>query len=836
MGSAMATTYDALVTRLLDALRGVWRNGRDAQTERELAIETLRQIAALGASSHDLAERLHQTVQDLQRLPSNQEERRQHVEQIASRVKAIQPHLGVGNERVEIGKLNSALDGRRASRTESPTKSDRPAIVSPLPPDAAVTTLAKVGPKVETLLDTLINGPANAGEKRDVTIEQVLRIQPRRYVDYSNLVKIGSPLVFDGDVTVEGEIVDIREQYGGRPHVTARISDGTGSLTLIWFNTYISKQLKEGDRIYVSGTIRRGGYSGSLEMTAPEWERANGPGLTTGRLAPVYPLTKGLYQKNMRTITRNALDVTKNRLVDWLADAKPFLDQRLQLAPIDLAYEYLHFPESMEQVAIAKRRLQFENLFLLQLGLVHRKQHALSSPAQPFTVDGAAVNAFKKSLPFRLTGAQERVAREIIADIRRPTPMTRLLQGDVGSGKTAVAAIIALIARDNGKQTAFMAPTELLAEQHERSLERLYAGLDEAARPRIALLTGSTRVKRRREIDAALSAGEIDILVGTHAMVQEAVTFRDLALVIVDEQHRFGVRHRAMLAEKANGMQPHVLSMTATPIPRTLNLVLSGDLDVSTMDELPPGRVPIETALYRPAQRNEAYRLVREQVARGHQVFVVCPLVEESEAIDARAAVEEAQRLQQDVFPNLRVDVVHGRMGAKKKDATMTAFRDHEFDILVSTSVIEVGIDIPNATVMMIEGAERFGLAQLHQFRGRVGRGAARSYCLLLADTASADGEGRLQTMVATNDGFVLAQKDLELRGPGDFIGTRQSGLPELGWLNDGFDSRLLEAARAAGERLIEADPEIEIRRFPRLKPRLQQYWATASAIDTSKA
>jgi ATP-dependent DNA helicase RecG len=273
-----------------------------------------------------------------------------------------------------------------------------------------------------------------------------------------------------------------------------------------------------------------------------------------------------------------------------------------------------------------------------------------------------------------------------------------------------------------------------------------------------------------------------------------------------------------------------------TPNPRTLNLVLSGDLDVSTMDELPAGRIPIETRLHRPAQRQDAYRLVREQVALGRQVFVICPLVEESEVIDARAAVEEAQRLRQDVFPNLRVDVVHGRMGSKKKDAVMTSFRVHEFDILVSTSVIEVGIDIPNATVMMIEGAERFGLAQLHQFRGRVGRGGARSYCLLLADNASAEGEGRLQTMVATNDGFVLAQKDLELRGPGDFIGTRQSGLPELGWLNDGFDSRLLEAARTAAERLIEADPEIDIRRFPRLKPRLQHYWATASAIDTSKS
>ncbi len=747
----------------------------------------------------------------------------------------IQPLLGIGDESIEIGKLNSALGEKRAGRQAPEPKPRQPSIVHPLPPDAAATNLAHVGPKIGKLLDTLIHGPANPSERRIVTIEDVLRIAPRRYIDYSNVARLDSPLLLDGDVTVEGEIVDLREQYGGRPRVTARISDGTGGLTLIWFNTFIAKQLKEGDRIFASGTIHRSSYGGGLEMVTPEWERADGRGLSTGRLAPVYPLTKGLYQKTMRAITRNALDATKHRLVDWLADARPFLDNGLQLPPIDQTYERLHYPESMDEVAIAKRRLQFENLFLLQLGLVHRKWHVQASPAQPLVVNNDVVERFTVLLPFTLTGAQEKVIEEIKSDIRQPRPMTRLLQGDVGSGKTAVAAAIALIARDNGKQTAFMAPTELLAEQHERSLERLYAGLVESERPRIALLTGSTRVKRRREIAAALVDGEIDILVGTHALVQESVAFKDLALVIVDEQHRFGVRQRAMLAEKSNGMQPHVLSMTATPIPRTLNLVLSGDLDVSIMDERPKGRIPIITRFYPDIHRGEAYRLVREQVALGNQVFVICPLVEESEAIEAKAAVEEAQRLQEQVFPDLRIDVVHGRMGARKKDEVMASFRDREFDILVSTSVIEVGIDIPNATVMMIEGADRFGLSQLHQFRGRVGRGDAQSYCLLLAGSFSGDSEERLQTMVSTDDGFVLAQKDLELRGPGDFIGTRQSGLPELDWLDEGFDTRLLDAARLAAEKLIEADPEIDIGRFPRLKPRLQHYWASATPIDTTK-
>ena len=829
----MVTNRDALFTRLINTLRGVWRGGRDLETDRYIAIATLREIAALAATSHDIAEQLALAVATLEHLPSTERERRNQVERVVSRVKSIQPQLGVGDGGVEIGKLNSALGERRSGRQPAARKPRQPPIVHPLPPDAAASNLPRVGPSVARLLEQLIHGKNEPN--RIVTIEDVLRIAPRRYIDYSNLTKIGEMLGPVGDVTIAGEVVDIREQYGrSRPFTVARISDGTGTIRLVWFSTFITKHLAEGERIYASGTIQ-GSYNG-LEIVSPEWEKADGPNLTTNRIAPVYPLTKGLYQKTMRAITRNALDATRSKLVDWLAEAKPYLDETVDLPPIDVAYERLHFPDSMEQISASKRRLMFENLFLLQLGLVHRKQTIQASPGQPFTIDQDTVRRFRGTLPFTLTGAQQRVIEEIMSDIRKPTPMTRLLQGDVGSGKTAVAATIALIARDNGKQTAFMAPTELLAEQHERSLERLYADLPEDERPTIALLTGSTRVKRRREIDAAMTAGEIDILVGTHALVQDAVTFHDLALAIVDEQHRFGVKQRALLAEKARHVQPHMLSMTATPIPRTLNLVLSGDLDVSIMDEQPPGRIPVETRLYRNAQRADAYRLVREEVERGHQVFVICPLVEESESIEAKAAVEEAQRLKEQVFPDLRIDVVHGKMPSKKKDEVMTAFRDHAFDILVSTSVIEVGIDIPNATVMMIEGAERFGLSQLHQFRGRVGRGGAKSYCMLLAEESTGTGDERLQTMVATDDGFLLAEKDLELRGPGDFMGTRQSGLPELGWLEEGFDTRLIEVARAAAIRLLTADPTIDIRRFPRLKPRLQQYWATASVIDTSKS
>ncbi len=830
----MAITRDALFERVLATFREIWRGGSDDYANRQQAIETIHELAATAAATNVAADELTAIVTAVRELPTEDRLRRPQVEQLANRLKSIQPLLGSGTDRVETGKLNSALGERRAGRPAVPRAEKPPATVRPLPPDAAATNLPSVGPKVSMQLEQLVHG---TGGQHTVSVEEILRIAPRRYVDYSNLVSIGSLLNPEGEVTVRGKVIEIRTQQGrAKPFTTIRMSDGTGILRLVFFNTWITRQLVESDEIFVSGVIQRG-FDGGPEIASPEWERVGHRSLTTNRIAPVYPLTKGLHQKTLRAITRSALDATKSTLVDWLADADRFLPDNLPLVTANDAYEYLHYPEDFDQVSEAKRRLQFENLFLLQLGLVHRKQQVQAGVAQPLPVDQAALDTFMEhGLPFALTNAQRRAIGDIVADTTRPTPMTRLLQGDVGSGKTAVAATVALLAARAGFQTALMAPTELLAEQHLSSLDRLFEKLPEDQRPRVALLTGSTRAKARREIDAALQAGEINILVGTHALVQETVHFANLALVILDEQHRFGVRQRATLVEKGRGFQPHVLSMTATPIPRTLNLVLSGDLDVSVMDERPAGRIPIETRIYRDAQRREAERLVREEIGKGHQVFVICPLVEESDNLDAKAAVEEARRLQEEVFPDLRVDVVHGKMGSKKKDAVMSAFRDHEFDILVSTSVIEVGIDIPNATVMMIEGAERFGLAQLHQFRGRVGRGGAKSYCLLLANQVTADGEERLRTMEATDDGFILAEKDLEIRGPGDFMGTRQSGLPELGWLNEGLDTRLLAEARASAERLVAAAPEIGIDEFPRLKPRLQQFWATASMIDASKS
>jgi ATP-dependent DNA helicase RecG len=615
------------------------------------------------------------------------------------------------------------------------------------------------------------------------------------------------------------------------------IDDGTGQLMLTFFNPYIARQLRDGSEIYAAGTVEHG--FGRLQMTSPEWDLVGGPNVTTDHLVPVYPLTKGLYQKTLRKLTRQALDATRPHLVDWLADIRQYIDDAVweRMPSLEQAYEQLHYPPDQHAATRAARRLTLERLILLQLGLVKRRIEQSATPGTAFTVDRERLDAFIAGLPFELTGAQQRALGEIVGDITRPHAMTRLLQGDVGSGKTVVAAAIALVAMTSSYQTAVMAPTEILAEQHYRSLTGLYGALPEDQRPEVALLTGSTKAKTRRELLARLAEGGIDLLVGTHALIQDDVAFAQLGMVIIDEQHRFGVRQRSQLAEKSHGTLPHLLSMTATPIPRTLNLVLYGDMNVSVIDERPPGRIPIETRRYIGNERPQAYDLVRDEVDTGHQVFVICPLVEASDAVEAKAAVDEAERLQTEVFPELKVDVLHGRMPSRQKDAVMSAFRDREFDILVSTSVIEVGIDIPNATVMMIEGADRFGLSQLHQFRGRVGRGGSKSYCLLLADAVSPDGELRLETMVATDDGFALAQTDLELRGPGDFLGgTRQSGLPDLGFLIDAFDTRLLDIARRTAETVLAEHDSVTWQAFPHLYPQFRAFWATAGTPDEGKS
>jgi len=468
----------------------------------------------------------------------------------------------------------------------------------------------------------------------------------------------------------------------------------------------------------------------------------------------------------------------------------------------------------------ARYRLAFDELFVLQIGLLRQRHLWRSAPGKPLPVNNATLRNFIHSLPFKLTRAQQRALRQIVADLRSNRPMNRLLQGDVGSGKTVVAAAAMALAVAAGAQAALMAPTEILAEQHYQTISRLFERIP-APKPTVRLLTGSVTGREREEIYAGLADGSVGIVVGTHALIQESVQFKELALVVIDEQHRFGVRQRAALRQKGKtkdakgktkdakgGYNPHLLVMTATPIPRSLELTLWGHLDVSVIDEMPPGRKPVVTRLLLPTERERAYAFVRSQIEKGHQAFIICPLVEESEKVEAKSAVEEYKRLQKHIFPDLRLGLLHGRMKGEEKEATMARFARGELDILVATSVVEVGIDVPNATVMLIEGADRFGLAQLHQFRGRVGRGEHPSYCLLVSDSSSPEAQERLQAVEATSDGFALAQKDLELRGPGEFLGTRQSGFPDLKLANV-TDLRLVEAAREAARRFFETDPEL---------------------------
>lgn len=814
-GRTSQSTSAQVIDQAIEALRDEWRSGC-AGPKAKLAAVYVRRLNGR-AASHELGLRLARIETQLQaylRLPV--EERRTELPLLAEELKTTKPLLEEAERpATPVGKLNSAVAPGRQPAPLSPAA--RPATTAKaLQPSDLVTALPRVGDAVAKKL-------ANLSVR---VVGDLLDLSPRRHIDYSRTAKIGAAFAFGGrdDVTLRGEVLDIKSYNGPPARTQIRLGDETGALKITWFSNFVAKQLQIGDEIAVSGKLDTG--YGALSMTSPEWEKIGGPALSTGRLTPVYPLTQGLAQKTLRGLTRAALDATVNTIEEFLPAS---VRERNDLIPLTTAYEHQHYPSDHSELARAQRRLAFNDLFLLQLGLIQRKQERQAVGGISLTIDNALLDRFVSGLPFSMTNAQRHALDEIVNDLKPAHPMGRLLQGDVGSGKTVVAAASALMAISNNYQAAVLAPTEILSEQHYHNFRGLYSSLPEQDRPTVALLTGSTRAAERRRILAELGDRTIDVLVGTHAIIQGDVDIPHLGLVVVDEQHRFGVRQRSELVSRVTGPKPHLLSMTATPIPRTLNMVINGDLDVSVINELPPGRIPIETQRFFGSNRQTAYDLVRDEVAKGHQVFVICPLVEESESIEAKAAVEEAQRLQTEVFPDLTIAVLHGRMSGKEKDRIMTAFRDREADILVSTSVIEVGIDIPNATVMLIEGADRFGLAQLHQFRGRVGRGGNRSYCLLLADDLSPDGEARLDMMVQSNDGFVLAEKDLELRGPGQFIGTRQSGLPEMSWLDGSFDMRLLDQARQSAESLLKTDPKLQRPDHRLLKSRFEQFWLAAS-------
>jgi ATP-dependent DNA helicase RecG len=662
------------------------------------------------------------------------------------------------------------------------------------------------------------------------TIGDMLELYPRRYDDYRSLKTINQ-LEYGEEVTIIGTVWDThaRETRRGGTIVTSTLSDGTATIQATWFNQpWLVDKLKSGSQIVISGKVDQ--YLGRLVFQSPEWEPLDKQLVHTGRLVPVYPLTQGVTQKWLRRLMKQTVDYWTQRLPDHLPEASR---ERLGLPSLDGAMRQIHFPDSWDDLETARRRLAFDEFLLIQLGVLRQRREWRSQPGCPVAVDEELVKNFVSSLPFSLTGAQQKVLNEVINDLRQAIPMSRLLQGDVGSGKTVVALGAMLVTAADGGQAALMAPTEILAEQHYRTIASMLEKSQPASQdPRFALrlLTGSTPQAERDAFYQEIAAGQVKLVVGTHALIQEGVEFNDLRLAIIDEQHRFGVQQRATLRDKGAG-NPHVLVMSATPIPRTLALTLYGDLDLSVIDEMPPGRQAVITSWLQPLERERAYSFVRSHVEQGRQAFIICPLVEESEKIEAKSAVEEHARLHKEIFPDLRLGLLHGRMKADEKDNVMRQFRDGDLHILVSTAVVEVGIDVPNASVMLVEGANRFGLAQLHQFRGRVGRGAHQSYCLLLADAPTPDAEARLRVISETNDGFELAEEDLKLRGPGEFFGTRQSGLPDIK-LAKLSDASLLEMARNEAKSFFESDPDLSQPEYRLLARKLQAFWQAKTDLS----
>jgi ATP-dependent DNA helicase RecG len=637
-------------------------------------------------------------------------------------------------------------------------------------------------------------------------------------------------LEYGEQVTVIGTVQSAsnRKVRNGRVNITEGIiSDGTGNIRATWFNQpWIAKKLRNGTQVVLSGKIDQ--YLGRLTMNSPEIEQIEQQNLHTNRIVPVYPLTANITQRWLRRLMHRVVTYWAPKIADPLPE-----DVRSENNLMDLSNAILqvHFPDSKDQIQAARYRLAFEEILYLQLGMLGQKRAWQERSARVFEVPQDWLDAQVARLPFSLTSAQQKAVAEVRSDLASGHPMNRLLQGDVGSGKTVVAALgIAMVVR-HSSQAALMAPTSILAEQHYTSMkELLSAGNGILAEHQIRLMIGATPEAEKQEIRQGLAAGEIKLIIGTHALIEDPVTFADLQLTIIDEQHRFGVEQRAAL--RAKGDNPHLIVMTATPIPRSLALTVYGDLDLLVMDEMPPDRQVVDTHILLPRERERGYSLIRNQVAEGHQVFIIYPLVEQTRSVDeinsaaaTKAAVDEHQRLQSEVFPELQLGLMHGRLKADEKEQAMEQFRDGETQVMVSTSVVEVGVDIPNATVMLIEGANRFGLAQLHQFRGRVGRGSAKAYCLLIPETEDSAENERLSAMVTTNDGFKLAEIDLDQRGPGDFLGTRQSGYTKQLQMASLTDLQLIEKAQQSAKKLFHQDPDLSLPENRELAATLAHFW-----------
>ena len=723
----------------------------------------------------------------------------------------LSPLSQLGNNPDDGDKINIQKKASKSDALSAPGSVGDPQAVN-------VQYVKGVGPKMAELLSRL-----------DIsTAEDLIRHYPRQHLDFQHHMPIRNVRPGE-DVTIFGTIKSVgafQSKKGNISIVSILINDGTGSITVSKFiggksNKYLLDRYKnsypKGAQVMASGRAERDSYGNRLQLKNAELEILGNlagadeeiDSLHAGRLVPVYPLTDGLSLRVLRSIIHSALETHAPSLQDPLP---PHILQQFDLLDLQRALWGIHFPESEEQKEAARKRLVFDELLSSQLHLAMRRHRFQSENAAIAmqAVEGKLIKEFRKNLPFKLTGAQERVFGEIAGDLGSGHPMHRLVQGDVGSGKTVVAAMASLMAVENGFQAAVMAPTEILAEQHFRQFQRWLTPLGLSC----ALLLGKQGVKERRQVQQGLQSGQIHVAIGTHALIQDDVEFRNLGFVVIDEQHRFGVKQRAQL--KAKGKNPELLTMTATPIPRTLALTLHGDLDVSEIDELPPGRKPIKTELVRASAKRELHAAIKTEILKGRQVYIVFPLIEESESLSAKAATAEFEKLRTSVFPEYSIGLMHGKLKPEEKDRVMEEFRKGEFKILVSTTVIEVGVDVPNATVMVIENADRFGLAQLHQLRGRVGRGGEQSYCYLVADVKSEMTRQRLGIMCQTNDGFVIAEKDLELRGPGEFLGVRQSGMPDLLLADIVKDAKVLEDARKIAIEIVKEDPDLE--KYPQLK------------------
>jgi len=696
---------------------------------------------------------------------------------------------------------------------------------------------------------------------------------PHRYEDFSNLVPI-SKVRINEVCTIQGRILEIKNSHSWKKKMVltqAVIEDKTGAIEAVWFHQpYLTRVLKKGDNVFLSGKVIIG--NNKIYLSNPVYEKTNfkaktlnlQPNLThTGRLVPVYPETEGLSSRWFRHILKPLLSAFKNKIPETLPKS---VIKEHNLLPINKALWQIHFPDSKKLAKAAQERFSFEELFFIELFVLRTRAQLAKEKAVSFPIHLKLIQRFVKSLPFKLTDAQKKSAWQILKDLEKSKPMNRLLEGDVGSGKTVVAVIAALnvikpdlsISPNKGWQVAFMAPTEILVKQHFQEVAKLLSDF----RINIGLLTGKQdkfrskklkneviEISRQKLLEKTLK-GDLDILIGTHALIQDKVKFGRLGLVILDEQHRFGVTQRARLCQTRKnspatdlnekkigfGFQaiPHLLSMTATPIPRTLALTIYGDLDLSLIDELPKGRKKIVTKIISPEEREETYSFIKKEVKKGRQVFIICPRIEgsnnkEVQQLKGRAAgwnkvkavKEEYEKLSKEIFPEMKVGMLHGKMATKEKERIMKDFRNKKIDILVSTSVIEVGIDVPNATVMVIEGAERFGLAQLHQFRGRVGRAGYQSYCLLFTDSSAKKTKQRLKALVTSESGFALAEKDLKIRGPGDFKGARQWGIPDL-MMNSLTDARLVEKTRESAKKVLIKSPQLK--KYPVLRAKLRKF------------